>query len=332
MTTAFLASLINRDDNGSISHSLGHCALKDLGQDEVLVKVAFSSLNYKDALVYRGHPGIVRHYPHVPGIDAAGTVIRCGSSAVAEGKEVIITGFGLGTAIWGAHAEYVIVPASWVVPLPSPMTLAESMALGTAGITAALCVDALLNHGVKPEQGEILISGASGGVGSVAVALLAKLGFRVAALTRKTELDEYFRQLGAARTLHPSELAAPPERSLHKETWAGAIDTLGGNTLSSILKGVRYGGTVAACGMAENASFSSTVFPFILRGVNLLGIDSVEYPQPKRPAIWRKLANEWHLPQLQTATQVASLADVKVAAEEMLAGKRTGRTVVAIQT
>lgn len=331
MTAAFLASLLDKDETGTIRHSLRHCDLKEPGQDEVLVKVACSSLNYKDALAYQGHPGIVRHYPHIPGIDAAGTVVRSGSAEVAVGTDVIITGFGLGTAVWGGHAEYVSVPASWVVPRPSPMSLAESMALGTAGFTAALCVDALLSHGIQPDQGEILISGASGGVGSVAVALLAQLGFRVAALTRKVELEDYFRQLGASRTVHPSDLAAASERALHKEVWAGAIDTLGGDTLSAMLKGVRYGGSVAACGMAENASFSSTVFPFILRGVNLLGIDSVAYPQAGRSAIWQKLATEWRLPQLQAITHLLGLEDIKLAAEEMLAGKRTGRTVIAIQ-
>lgn len=331
MTETFLASLIDKDANGAIGHSLRHIPLPAPEHDEVLIKVAFSSLNYKDALVYRGHPGIVRHYPHAPGIDAAGIIVRSGNSHFAEGTAVIVTGFGLGTATWGGHAEYVSVPANWLVPLPSPMSLAESMALGTAGFTAALCVDALLRHDIRPEQGEILVSGASGGVGSVAVALLAQLGFRVAALTRKTALDDYFQQLGAARTVHPAELTAAPERALHKEAWAGAIDTLGGDTLSAMLKGVRYGGTVAACGMAENSSFSSSVFPFILRGVNLLGIDSVEYPQSKRAAIWQKLANEWRLPQLRAVTQVVGLPEIKTAAEEMLAGKRTGRTVVAIQ-
>lgn len=330
MPDTFFASVLDKNSDGVITHSLSQLPMSELAPDQILVKVACSSLNYKDALVYQGHPGIARHYPHVPGIDAAGTVVRSPHPDFPAGTAVIVTGFGLGTSAWGGHAEYIAVPADWLVRRPSAMSAEDSMALGTAGFTAALCVDALLRHDTRPEQGEILVSGASGGVGSVAVALLAQLGFQVAAVTRKPGLEAYFHQLGAQRTVAAAELAAAPERALHKEEYAGAIDTVGGSTLSTLLKRIRYGGSVAACGMAENANFSSTVFPFILRGVNLLGIDSVAYPQSRRQAIWDKLANEWRLPQLQAITQSIGLEEIEAASQAMLAGERTGRTVVVI--
>lgn len=321
---------IDRDDGGSVRRHMAQVTEDDLPPGEILVKVDFSSLNYKDALAAMGHPGIVRHYPHVPGIDAAGVVVASGSTAVPEGCSVLITGFGLGTTVWGGFAEYVRVPPDWALPLPDNMTPKESMSLGTAGLTAALCVDALIKSGVTPESGEILVSGATGGVGSLSVTILAKLGYQVAALTRKANLCSYLEMIGVSRIISHEHLAVESQRSLGKEEWAGAIDTLGGNALANILKHVRYGGTVASCGMASGTDLATTVFPFILRGVGLQGVDSVQCPLPKRRVLWQKLAEDWRVPCLQSITQLVDLDDVGSAIDSLLAGDRVGRTVVAV--
>jgi putative YhdH/YhfP family quinone oxidoreductase len=327
----FRAMVIDKNSRGDIHRQIRQCTLDDLPPGDVLIKVDFSSLNYKDALGVMGHPGIVRHYPHVPGIDAAGDVAASNNPNVPEGARVLVTGFGLGTETWGGFAEYIRVPAEWVMLVPREMSTKESMSIGTAGLTAALCVEALLRNGVIPTNGEVLVSGATGGVGSIATAILAKLGYKVVALTRKTSSESYLEQIGVSKVINHEQLAKESERHLCKEEWAAAVDTLGGTMLASILKRIRYGGFVAACGMASGTEFATSVFPFILRGVNLLGIDSVRCPILQRKALWDKLATEWKVSCLENITQTIRLDDVGSAAESLLAGERLGRTIVSLE-
>lgn len=327
---SFRALLIDKVEGGQVSHQVSTLGVDDLPEEEVLVKVDFSSLNYKDVLAICGHPGIIRRYPHVPGIDAVGTVAMSTNPAVPEKSKVLVTGFELGTSWWGGLSQYIRVPGEWVVPLPEHMSPEQGMSLGTAGLTAALCIDALIRNGIAPESGEILVSGATGGVGSISAAILSKLGYQVTALTRKSDQDSYLEMIGVSRVVSHEQLANESGRSLGKEEWAGAIDTLGGNALANILKRIRYGGSVASCGMASGTELTTTVFPFILRGVNLLGIDSVQCPLTKRRALWDKLASEWSVSCLGDITQFVELEGVVPAIKSFLAGERVGRTVVTV--
>lgn len=327
----FRAMVIDKDSRGDIHRQIRQCTLADLPPGEVLIRVHFSSLNYKDALAVTGHPGIVRHYPHVPGIDAAGHVAASNNSSIPVGARVLITGFGLGTEIWGGFADYIRVPAEWVLLIPSAMSIQESMSLGTAGLTAALCVEALLKNDVLPASGDILVSGTTGGVGSIVTAILAKLGYQVVALTRKASSESYLHQIGVSKVINHDQITKEGGRQLCKEEWTAAVDTLGGTILANILKHIRYGGSVAACGMASGTEFGTSVFPFILRGVNLLGIDSVQCPLLHRKALWEKLATEWKVSCLENITQTIRLDDVGSAVKSLLAGERLGRTVVALE-
>ncbi|MEP7351900.1 MAG: MDR family oxidoreductase [Acidobacteriota bacterium] len=300
-----------------------------LAEGEVLVRVAYSSLNYKDGLAVTGKPGVIRNFPMVPGIDFAGVVEESSSDEFRAGDSVVITGCGTGETIWGGYSQYARLDAKCIVPLPQGMSLQQAMAIGTAGFTAMQSVMALEHHGLKPDStGEVLVTGAAGGVGSTAVAILAKLGYKVAASTGRPEYHDYLRDLGATSILDRAELQAPSKRPLDSERWAAAIDSVGGDTLAAVLRSVFAHGSVAACGLAGGAALNTTVFPFILRGVNLLGIDSPKVDKPGRLAIWSRLATDMPLDLLNEMTQVVPLKRVFDVGELIIAGKIRGRTVI----
>ncbi len=326
MSEIFEAYMIDRGANEALEAGLMRRAVRELGSSGVLIRVSFSSLNYKDALAARGAAGIVKRFPHVPGIDAAGRLVDD-----HEAPPVLVTGYGLGTEIWGGWGDYVRVPPEWVHTIPAGLTMREAMILGTAGLTAALSVEALLQAGVNAAGGEILVTGATGGVGTMAIMLLARLGFTVVARTRKPAQEAYLRSLGAAAIL---PLAADDEtttgKALSKARFAGAIDTVGGPILAGVLKEIAYGGAVATCGMAAGTRFEGSVFPFILRGVKLLGIDSVQCPRAVRETLWTRLATTWKPADLAVAARAIDRQGLGSAITEMLAGGRTGRTLVVL--
>ncbi len=298
---------------------------------DVLIQVQWSSLNYKDALSACGKPGVTRQYPHTPGIDAAGVVVSASDGPWKAGDRVIVTGYDLGMNTSGGYGQFIRVPADWVVKLPENMDLRYAMLLGTAGMTAALCVESLLDTGLSPDQGEVLVTGASGGVGAVAVALLVKLGFTVVAGSGKADAVDWLKSLGAADVIGREALSAGTEKPLLKPRWAGVIDTVGGDILVNALKALKYGASAACCGMAGSAQMNGTVFPFILRGINLLGVDSVELPLDIKQQVWDVLADEWRLdqPERLLAAEV-SLAELPVWFPRILAGEVRGRVLVRV--
>lgn len=301
---------------------------EDLPSGEVLVRVRYSSLNYKDALSASGNRGVTRAYPHTPGIDAAGEVVESRSATFAVGEEVIVTGYDLGMNTAGGFGQFIRVPANWCVRKPGTLSLREAMILGTAGFTAALCVEKLILNGLKSDQGEVVVSGASGGVGSIAVALLAHLGFQVVASTGKPNHSDWFQQLGASEVLSREVLSQEDSKPLQKPRWAGAVDTVGGVTLSNLIKTLAYGGSVAACGMVQSAGFESSVFPFILRGVNLLGVDSVELPQSSKQAVWDKLGKQWKLECLESLCTEIGFDALGESLQKLLQGQSQGRILL----
>ncbi|GIW26776.1 MAG: quinone oxidoreductase [Meiothermus sp.] len=300
--------------------------LDELPPGEVLVRVAYSSLNYKDGLAITGAGKVIRNFPMVPGIDLAGTVLESASPEYKPGDPVILTGWGVGERHWGGLSELARVRAEWLVPLPEGLTLQQAMGIGTAGFTAMLAVMALEAHSIDPAR-EVLVTGAAGGVGSLAVALLAQRGYRVVASTGRVQEEAYLKSLGAHEILDRAVLGAPC-KPLESERFAGAVDTVGGAVLAGVLPRVAYGGSVAACGNAGGAKLETTVFPFILRGVNLLGIDSVMCPKEKRLLAWQRLARELPKPLLEATLQTVSLEEVPALAQAILQGRVRGRVVV----
>lgn len=300
-----------------------------LPEGDVLVRVIYSDLNYKDGLILNGLGKLVRTYPHVPGIDFAGIVEKSNAPAFKTGDEVILTGWRVGELYWGGYATRARVRSEWLVPLPPTMTLKQAMALGTAGLTAMLALMALEEHGLKPgNKGEVLVTGASGGVGSVAVALLAEQGYRVAAVTGRLDQHDYLRSLGAATIVDRSELEAPLKGPLGPERWSGAIDNVGGSGLGNVLATLCYWGTCASIGNAGGNTFSASVLPFLLRGVNLVGIDSATCPVERRLLCWQRLGRDLPLAKLERMTQVIGLEQLPEAARRILKGEMRGRTVV----
>jgi acrylyl-CoA reductase (NADPH) len=298
-----------------------------LPEGDVSVDVDYSTLNYKDGLAITGKSPVVRKFPMVPGIDLAGTVRESAHPEWKTGDRVVLNGWGVGETHWGGLAQRARLKGDWLVPLPPSLTSRQAMAIGTAGYTASLCVDALLKHGVKPDQGEILVTGSTGGVGSVAIALLTKAGFVVAASTGKASEGDYLKQLGAKVVIDRAELAAPG-KPLQKERWAGVIDSVGSHTLANACAQTRYGGAVAACGLAQGMDFPASVAPFILRGVALLGIDSVMAPKPPRLAAWERLACDLDLAALDVIARDIGLSEAIAAASDLMEGKVRGRIVV----
>jgi acrylyl-CoA reductase (NADPH) len=328
--TEFSCYLVEKDAAGKIRSGVTRRPVPDLPPGDVLVKVAYSSLNYKDALAAQGHPGVVRKLPHVPGIDAAGTVAESSDGRFKAGDAVVITGYELGAAQWGGWAEYVRVPGEWVVPLPAGLSLKETMVLGTAGFTAAQCVQAIVLNGVTPDVGEIIVTGATGGVGCLAIKLLAKLGYNTVAVTGKSHLKAELYEWGAGRVLSREEAVNKSDKPLLSAFWAGAVDTVGGQTLATIIRETKPYGVVAACGLVGGVDLNLTVHPFILRGVTLAGIGSAMLAQDRRMEIWRKLSGEWRLEGLEKWTTTIGLGEVEQYVQRILKGEVVGRTVVAV--
>ena len=323
---AFRAFRVEKNESGFV-RSVIERDVEDLPEGEVLIDVQYSSLNYKDALSATGNPGVTRVFPHTPGIDAAGSVLASTDTRFAEGDAVVVIGFDLGMGTSGGFAERIRVPANWVVKLPEGLTARESMLIGTAGFTAAECVQKLEQAGMTPDSGPILVTGATGGVGSVAVKLLATLGYEVAAVTGKPEQHDWLRSLGASELLTREAAAEGAEKPLLAERWGGVVDTVGGDILFNGVKSLRYGCSLAACGLVAAPQFGASVLPFILRHVNLLGIDSVQLPLPQKTQIWSRLATDWKL-DLSELEETLSLHDLSAAIDRILAGQMVGRGLV----
>jgi acrylyl-CoA reductase (NADPH) len=324
----FNCYVVSKGEDKQVTAGMNHREVADLPEGEVLIRVAWSSLNYKDALAASGRPGVAKKYPHIPGIDAAGEVAESRAPQLKVGQKVLVTGYELGAGRWGGWSEYARVPAEWVIPLPEGLTTLDSMRLGTAGFTAALSVDALLHHGIKPNSGEIVVTGSTGGVGCLAVLILAKLGYSVVAVTGKASQHDWLRKLGAKRVISRQDVDIQGGNPLMKAVWAGAVDTVGGNTLATILRTTEIGGCVTACGLVGGVDLHTTVFPFILRGVTLAGIDSGWTPREKRLELWRHLATDWKPEGLAELSQTVELKDVEAPVRKILAGEIVGRTAV----
>jgi acrylyl-CoA reductase (NADPH) len=323
-----IKALVLTEAEGKVTARIDRVAESALPPGEVTVAVEYSTLNYKDGLILNGLGRLVRKYPHVPGIDFAGTVAASESAAWKPGDKVILTGWRVGEVQWGGYAEKARAKASQLVKLPDGLTTKRAMAIGTAGFTSMLSVMALEEHGLKPDQGEVLITGAAGGVGSVATAILAKLGYSVTASTGRPEQHDYLRGLGAKAFLDRAELAKAAARPLDSERWAGAIDTVGSTTLATLLTQLKYGASVAACGLAGGNDLPASVVPFLLRGVNLLGIDSVMCPADRRKTAWTRLARDLPLEKLDALTEVVPLGAVVELSKKILKGGIRGRVVV----
>jgi acrylyl-CoA reductase (NADPH) len=327
MTENFRALVVSENSDGSFSREISERQIDSLPAGDVLIRVKYSSLNYKDALSAFGNKGVTKKYPHTPGIDAAGTVAYSAVPAFKEGDEVIVTGYDLGMNTSGGFGEYISVPASWVIPVPRGLTMKESMALGTAGLTAALCVMSLLQAGTT--NGNIAVTGATGGVGSIALSILKAEGFSPTAITGKTDADDFLLSAGADAVEPLSNLVKDFDRPLLKPIWDGGVDVLGGNALSAMIKSTKYGRSIACCGLAMSADLAINVFPFILRGVNLLGVDSVECPMDKRQKAWELLGGKWKPANINNVTEIG-LDGLERKTSEMLAGKLKGRIIVAL--
>ncbi len=328
----FRAILLNKNDDGSTRAELTQLDDAQLpAEGDVTVAVEYSTINYKDGLAITGKSPVVRKWPMVPGIDGAGTVIASSNPNWKVGDHFLLNGWGVGEGHMGCLAERAKLKGDWLIPMPHGMTSRTAMAIGTAGYTAMLCAMALAENGVKPEHGEVLVTGASGGVGSVAVAILAARGYRVVASTVKTAEADYLKSLGATDVMDRAELSAPG-KPLQKERWAGVVDSVGSHTLANAVAQVRYGGTVAACGLAQGMDFPASVAPFILRGVKLIGVDSVMAPIDRRIAAWSNLASEVKPDTLEKITQQISLADALAWAPKILAGEVRGRLVVDVKS
>jgi acrylyl-CoA reductase (NADPH) len=327
--STFKAIVVDKTEAGQTAR-LTDFEEKDLMDGDVTVAVEYSTLNYKDGLALTGKSPVVRRFPMIAGIDLAGTVTSSSHPAWKAGDQVILNGFGVGESHLGAYAQVARVKGDWLVRLPPGMSPREAMAIGTAGYTAMLSVLALEHAGVAPARGSIIVTGAAGGVGSVAIALLAKLGYAVAASTGRPAESDYLKALGAAEVIDRKELAGPP-RALNKERWAGGIDAVGSTTLANVLSMIRYGGAVAACGLAGGMDLPTTVAPFILRAVSLIGIDSVMCPLPLRQEAWRRLAADLDRGKIAAMTSEIALSDVIASGPRILAGEVRGRTVVKIR-
>ncbi len=324
---SFKALVANETEDNTYNQVVSDRNIEDLPAGDVLVRVHYSSLNYKDALSATGNKGVTRKYPHTPGIDAAGVVEECANGEFQPGDQVIVTSYDLGMNTSGGFADYIRVPSEWVVPCPKGLSLKEAMTYGTAGYTAGLCIEALLRS-VKPEDGEILVTGASGGVGSVAVAILVKLGFEVVAVSGKANEKEFFEKLGVKEVISREDASDSSGRPVLKSRWAGVVDTVGGEILATAVKTANYNAAVTCCGMVASPDLPLNVFPFILRNVQLLGIDSQNTPMALRKTIWNNLADEWKVEQLDSLVREIGLEQLPEYIQKILKGQIKGRTVV----
>ena len=330
MAETFSAFVVSKLDDGTTQAQIERLGTEDLPAGDVLIRVRWSSLNYKDALAASGHGGVVRTFPHVPGIDAAGEVVESEDSRFAAGEEVIVTGYELGSGHWGGYADFIRVPGDWVVPRPEPLTLRECMIYGTAGFTAAQSVAAIVQRGIDPGRGPVLVTGATGGVGSLSVALLTKAGYRVSAVTGKADQHRTLELLGADEILSREEVRGEGNRPLLPARWSAAVDTVGGDILVDVIRSTMHRGVVTACGLVAGTDLPLTIYPFILRGVTLRGIDSAQCPRPERLEIWQRLATEWRLENLDAVVREVDLAGLSAEIANILAGRVTGRVLVRI--
>ncbi len=325
----FNALVVDKDEeSGKTSAGVQQISVDDLPEGDVVVAVDYSTVNYKDGLCIGPGGGLVRKYPHVPGIDFAGTVESSESDAYKPGDKVVLTGWRVGEVHWGGYAQKARVKADWLVPLPEGLDTRAAMAVGTAGFTAMLAVMALEDHGLKPGQGPVLVTGAAGGVGSVATAILANLGYEVAGVTGRPETADYLKSLGAVQIVAREEVNETTKRPLEAETWAGCVDAVGGAMLARVLGQMNYGGSVAAVGLAGGAGLPATVIPFLLRGVNLLGIDSVMQPYDNRVRAWQRIASDLPMDKLEAMIHPATLSDLPQLGSDILKGQVKGRVVV----
>ncbi len=326
----FKALVIDRDEDKKQSVAVKTLTQNDLMEGDVTVKVAYSTVNYKDGLAITGKGPVVRRWPMIPGIDMAGTVLSSDNPDFEPGQEVILNGWGVGETHMGAYSQVACFKGDWLIHKPDGLTGQQCMGIGTAGYTSMLCVMALEQAGVTPDKGPVLVTGAAGGVGSVAIALLAKLGYHVIASTGRSEEEDYLKGLGAAELIDREELSGPA-RPLNKERWAGAVDAVGSHTLANVLSMTKYGGAVAACGLAQGMDLPSSVAPFILRGVSLLGIDSVMAPKERRIEAWKRLAQDLDTSKLESLTRTVGFDDVQQAASDIVEGNIRGRVIVDIE-
>lgn len=330
MQNAFKAMIVEETEPNKFVRKFGERTVESLPAGDVLIRVHYSSLNYKDALSARGHKGITRRYPHTPGIDAAGVVEWSDSALFKTGERVIVTGYDLGMNTSGGFSEYIRVPAAWVVPLPDVISFREAMIYGTAGFTAGICIHELQKHGIMPETGKILVTGATGGVGCLAAAMLAKIGYTVSASTGKQESYKFLENIGVNEILTRENVSDKSGKPLLSARWAGAIDSVGGNTLSTVIRSIQPRGSVCVLGLVESDKFESTVYPFLLRGINILGIDSAERSMDYRLNIWNKIFGEWRLDNLNFIAKEVALTDLEPEIEKILKGGQVGRVVVRV--
>lgn len=321
-------ALVVREENGKYVRGIEERTFSDLPDNDVIIKVKYSSLNYKDALSAIGNKGVTRKYPHTPGIDAAGVVYKSKSEKFSEGEEVIVIGYDLGMNTPGGYGEFISVPESWVIKKPENLSLKECMIFGTAGFTAALSILKLEEHGLSSDKGEVIVTGATGGVGSMAVAMLSSSGYQVVASTGKKDKHDFLKSLGAKDIVSREEVDDTSGKVLLKPRWAGGVDTVGGNILSTVIKSLDYGASVTACGLTKSFELNLTVYPFILRGVNLLGIDSVEQPLEKKCSVFETIGKRWKKDFLNKVYKEVSLDEISQYIDEILQGKITGRVIV----
>ena len=331
MSTNTFKAMIVKEDNGKYVREIGSRSTADLPEGDVLINVKYSSLNYKDALSSVGNKGITKDYPHTPGIDAAGLVESSDNPLFKSGDQVVVTGYDLGMNTSGGFGQYIRVPAEWVVKLPDKLTLKESMIYGTAGFTASLSLYKMESLGLSPSSNEVLVTGASGGLGSMAVAILSKAGYNVVAATGKPGKDEYFKKLGAKDVVHRDSVNDTGRRPMLKSRWQGVIDTVGGNILATAIKSTKRHGLIAVCGLTMSPEFNTTVFPFLMREVCMIGIDSAECPMTDRAKIWNKIANEWRVETLEYIYTECSLEELDNKIDLMLNGKSSGRILVNLE-
>lgn len=331
MNPQFKAMLVSGTGSGKYQHKIVKKEIQDLPEGDILINVKYSSLNYKDALSAKGNKGVTKKFPHTPGIDAAGVVVESDNLNFQVGDQVIVTGYDLGMNTPGGFAQYIRVPSQWVVKLPRKLSLRESMMFGTAGFTAALSVYKLIQSGVQPADGEILVTGATGGVGIMAVGILGRLNYQVIAATSKTEEKKMLQYIGAKDVIERERLAEPSKEVLSKGRWAGVIDTVGGTMLSNAIKATQHGGSVTCCGNVASDEISSSIYPFILRGVSLLGVDSAQCDMQTRIKIWDKLATVWKIDKLSYNIAEVSLDDLGIKLDDMLKGQHIGRTIVNLE-
>ncbi|MFO7812541.1 MAG: YhdH/YhfP family quinone oxidoreductase [Pelovirga sp.] len=326
----FKALVVSQPEKKVFVRSIETRSLDELPAGNLVVKVHYSSLNYKDALSATGNPGVTREFPHTPGIDAAGEVVSCTDGSFQPGDQVIVTSYDLGMETDGGFGQLIRIPSSWALKLPNGLSLKESMMYGTAGLTAGLSVEQLIANGVAPDSGPVLVTGATGGVGSLAVAILAKLGYQVTAVTGKLDEESYLKRLGAQQVLSREAFMTGNDRPMLKTIWGGVVDCVGGEMLATAIKSTRYDGVVTCCGLVASPELPINVFPFILRGVRLIGIDSAQAPMARRQKVWTKLASEWKLADLDKMVEEVALEQLEEKIKQMLAGELKRRVLVSL--